>query len=274
MKQTFIIAKYEFFRLLKNRWLFVFTILFAVINIVLIFISQDIYKGEKELGFTRLSSSVNNLVLIFIPLISLLLSAQSFSGDKNDNFLSLIKTYPVKIGEYVFGKYFGLLFSLTASIFLGFGSVFIISSFFVDRSFLKNTLILSILSGVLLLIFTSWGAYIGSKVKNRLTALTASLIIWFFAVFVYELFIWFLLPKISYAFQKVTLLILLLLNPVESVRMGIVFLQKQGAVFGTDFYYWQSNFNSLYGYLGGILLIGFYTLIPIFFTALKIKSGK
>jgi Cu-processing system permease protein len=275
MKQYFIIAKYEFFRILKNRWLFGFTVLFAVLSLILLFISKEIYQGEESIGFTRLFSSLNNLIIILVPLISLLLSSQSISGDKSDKFYSLLKTYPIKLSGYIFGKYSGIFFAVLLSILLGFIFVVIYGFYTAGGMFIKNLNNILILIFILFAIFTSWGILLGTYAKSRLNALSLSLIIWFFIVFLYEILIWIILPKLDFDFQKPVLFLLIILNPAEFVRIIIVFLQKQGSIYGPDFYYWEELFNTGFGLLFTIFVIIIHSFFPLFLSIIKIKKeGK
>jgi Cu-processing system permease protein len=271
MDQIYRIVKFEVSRLVKNRWLLAFALLFTLLNLVLFFISSG---NKVDRGYDRFVSTLNNMIIILAPLMGLVLSSQTIAGDRSDKFLALLKTYPLRPTQYVLGKYLGLFVLSTASIIIGF-LIVTFAGLAAGQSLPgSNVLVFIVLTISLFFIFISWGTYIGMNVKNRLSALTSSLIIWFFLVFIYELLIWYLLPKITYGFQKITLLVLLIINPVESLRIISVFLQRQGSIYGADFYYWELNFNTIQGYVAALFLILAYAALPLFLAILKLKNGK
>ena len=274
MKQITIIARYEIQRLIKSKWLISFSLLFTILTLALVLVSKDLYKTDGDIGFSRLYAALYNLAVILIPLVSLSLAALSVSGDKSDKFILLLKTIPLDLSKYITGKYLGICVSTFASILAGFIFVSVFNLVVFKTFIITNILTFLLLASILILTFTSIGIYLGIAAKNRMGALITGLLLWFFLIFIYELIVWNLLPLISFGFQKPVLIAIVLLNPAEFLRIGITFLQKQGAIYGETFYYWQEAFNTIAGFLCSIVLIIIYAVLPLLLALLKSRKEK
>jgi Cu-processing system permease protein len=206
--------------------------------------------------------------------MGILFSSLSFVGDRSDKFADLLASYPIKTHQYVFGKYLGLLLAMALSPFVGFTPVLISSVIISGKAYLQGILI-TLLSGILLsAMYAAWGALIGCLVQSRLNALAAALIMWFFSVFIYELLLWAFLPHLPFFMQKTSIAVLLSINPAQVVRIGAVFVQGDGVVFGADFYSWQLFFRSITGGIVGSLLIIAHLLFPIVLSILLTRNKK
>ncbi|MCC6559349.1 MAG: ABC transporter permease subunit [Polyangiaceae bacterium] len=69
----------------------------------------------------RTSAALLNLVLLFVPLLTLPLGAGAFSGEAEDGTLAYLLSQPVTRGEVFAGKLLGLLATTTLSVLFGFG---------------------------------------------------------------------------------------------------------------------------------------------------------
>jgi|GEM_PF-2864742 ABC-type transport system involved in multi-copper enzyme maturation permease subunit len=271
MRNFIVIAGYEFALLLKNRWLYGFTILFALLSISLFFVLTGVYHDWQAGGIDRLSANLYNLVVLLSSLMGIMFSSLSFVGDRSDKTADLLRSYPVSIFQYLSGKYSGLLLAQSLSLAAGFCPVLIISIVFSGNAFLKG-FAASLFSGIALsAIYSAWGMLIGSIVRSRLNALAASLIVWFFSIFIYEILIWAFLPCLPYFLEKFSLALLLGLNPAEAVRIGSVFAQGEGVVYGSEFYGWQKYFQSSAGIITGSAIMAAHLSFPIFLSYSRAK---
>ena len=129
--------------MLRSRWMqlvaLLFVFVFASVSLI-----QQMALPEVE-GFTRQSAAALNLQLFLLPLFLLTIGSMSIAGDVESGWLSLLKTYPITLRQYVFGKYAALLLSffvmlaLSFSVVIGTGAfvgqlgiswVFVVLSFF------------------------------------------------------------------------------------------------------------------------------------------------
>ena len=80
MHRVRVIAREEYRRALETRWLFLFTILFALLVLGLSFFGLAQSREVGFQGFARVTLSLMNLVLIIVPLAALLLGVTSLAG--------------------------------------------------------------------------------------------------------------------------------------------------------------------------------------------------
>lgn len=271
--QVLAVARYEWQIMLRNRWLAAFAVLFALLSGFLMYWQYVIYQGVSGTGFSKQTTQLVNLVLEFVPLMSFMLAAQSIAGDRSDGMISLLRAYPISSFRYIFGKWLGLYFSLFLSFLLGVGLPIGIASFIFHGEDIGKNLYLLLIGLVLTGVFSAMGLWIGGKVKGRLGAVSASLAIWLFLVFLYGILVMLIVPNLPYLWQKPTLAVLLAIDPVEAVRIGNVLLQGQGAVYGPEFVQWQRNLQGVWGYGLACFLFFLYISIPLGFAVRSLKRG-
>jgi Cu-processing system permease protein len=88
MKSVYIIARREFLDAIRNRWFFFFALLFTLLG------STVSYSGITSGGdntFLKPAVSLLNLVLILVPLMALIMGANSFTGARESWELLLIQ---------------------------------------------------------------------------------------------------------------------------------------------------------------------------------------
>jgi Cu-processing system permease protein len=210
-------------------------------------------------------------VILLSSLMGIMFSSLSFVGDRSDKMADLLRSYPVSTFQYLSGKYSGLLLAQSLSLAAGFSPVLIISLAIPGSDFMKG-FAAALLSGIVLsAVYSAWGMLIGNIVRSRLNALAASLIMWFFSVFIYEILIWAFLPYLPYFLEKFCLAVLLGLNPAEVIRIGAVFAQGEGMIYGSEFYGWQIYFQSAGGIITGLAIISAHMLFPVFLSYRLVK---
>lgn len=270
--QVMAVARYEWQIMLRNRWLAAFAILFALLGGFLFYWQNVIYNGAVGTGLSRQSNLLSNLVLQFVPLMSLILSAQSIAGEKSDGMVGLLRSYPLSSLRYLFGKWLGLSSALFLSLLVGLGIPILVGLFF-SVSTLTQNIVLLLMGFFLIAIFSAIGLWVGGRVKGRMGAISASLALWFFLVFLYGMIVMLMVPYLPYLWKKPFLAVLLALNPIEGIRIGGVFIQGQGAVYGPEFVQWQ---RILQGWKGTGILLGLmflYTILPLGFAVASLKKG-
>ncbi len=220
MWKIYLIAKEEFLGGLRNRWLLIYMLSYLLLAITL---SPFSLAGLNILGMKavgKVLSSLINLSLYLIPLISLITSSVSIVGDRETNYMEWLMSNPVSERSYLLGKYLGLSLSIAISTLAGFG----LASWFVIL-FLppEDTSKYFLLIGVALitsLVYVAIGLVISIVSKSRYYALGTSFFIWFFTVFIYDLIIMsFILTNVK---DLVVSSIIAVTNPVEAVRIHMI----------------------------------------------------
>lgn len=129
IKSVFVIARREVRDSLTNRWFLLFAGGFALLALLLQFAAfSKGLVGVEGHGYGRTAASLINLVIMFVPLISLIMGAITVAGEREKGTLAYLLSHPVTKAEIFFGKFIGLMLPIAVSILLGFGvSGFVVS---------------------------------------------------------------------------------------------------------------------------------------------------
>ncbi|WP_264739360.1 ABC transporter permease [Cytobacillus firmus] len=268
-------TKYEFRLLLRSRWLLNFMILFFFLagllylyglqsvksdpaevsyglegvndNIETMGVNPEYYglketkpeegltAGFSQSAYNRSIAMLMNLSLWMLPIICMILGGSSIIADKENGRLSLYKTYHASAGYYLISKFLSLVLSLFFVIGLSYG---LLGFFFSlsGSSFAAHIYQVFLLVNMLLiLVFSAASLLIGAISKSRMQGLSAAIIFWIIMVFVYEFIIFSVTGWIPYSLKQISLFFLILLNPVESVRVWSISKLNSEYVFGPEY---------------------------------------
>ncbi len=106
----------------RNRWVLTAVALMTVFGLILAFAGSG---AAGTLGVDRLTVTVSSLATLsvyLVPLIALLLSYDSVSGEADRGTLPLLLTYPISRSELLVGKFAAQLLVLAASVVIGFAA--------------------------------------------------------------------------------------------------------------------------------------------------------
>ncbi|PYY29654.1 Uncharacterized protein PIL02S_01854 [Paenibacillus illinoisensis] len=218
----------------RNPWSYSFLILFCVFSLSLLVInSLNVVEG-----YSGTTSSLVNLILYLLPLMTLFIGSFSLTSEKEDGSWQLLSTYPLATSSFILGKYLGLSCVLLTIVSFGYGLMGLISGF-VGNSFSLLTYGLFILfSCGLVFMFLTIALFIGSVCKNRWQALTISVSVWFFSVIAWPTLLIAGLSFVPYTWVQPMLSIFTLLNPAELIRLFVVIKLGGGSVLGPEYYRW------------------------------------
>lgn len=222
MDKVLIVASKELKDGLRNRWLLAITLIFAIFSLGISFLGS---AASGVIGFTSLDTtmvSLASLAIVLIPLISLLISYNTFVGEYEQGTMLLLITYPISRAQLLIGKFIGHCSILSIAALVGFGvSAFaiIVSSDIESVSVLKafSTFILS--SILLGSVFIALAFVISISVSEKSKAAGLALIAWFFFVLIYDLALLGMLVGTQGDMSKNLIKTILLLNPTDVFRM-------------------------------------------------------
>lgn len=297
-------TKYELRLLLRSRWLLNFMILFFFLagllylyglqsvksepsevsygledvnaNIETMGVNPE-YYGLKEIkpeeghtagfsqsAYNRSIAMLMNLSLWMLPIICMILGGSSIIADKENGRLSLYKTYYESSGYYLISKFLSLVLSLFFVIGLSYGLFGFIYSL-AGSSFAAHIFQVFLLVNMFLIfVFSAVSLLIGAISKSRMQGLSAAIIFWITMVFVYEFIIFSVTGWIPYSLKQISLFFLILLNPVESVRVWSISKLNSEYVFGPEYLMiekWGANGSLTLALTLSIILIIFITFI-------------
>jgi Cu-processing system permease protein len=167
---------------IRARWFLVGAIAFALLAVAVASLGM---AGASRWGISaldRTSAAMLNLVLLFVPLLTLPLGAASFSGEAEDGTLPYLVAQPVTRGEVFVGKLLGLQGATTLSLLLGFGAAAV---WIGAHGAVGSGPFLALVAGAALLgvVTTTIGVLLSIAARTRARSLAAAIGAWLLLVF-------------------------------------------------------------------------------------------
>lgn len=215
----------------SNWWLLLYGGLFTLLALGLS------YLGQKNLGslgfenFSRTTASLLNLCLLLAPLIALSLGAGAIAGERDRGALTYLLSQPLERRELLLGKFAGLFASIGLATTAGFGAAGIVISLSGSAMDAGTYLLFLFLVLALIAVMTGLGLVASVVSATRVQALGLAVLVWFAAVFFFDLVLIGMVSATSLGGGG--LLLALLANPVEIVRvLAIIHLEPDLQVLG------------------------------------------
>ncbi len=179
MNDILSIAKKEILDNIRNKWIIFSTASFIIIAIIASLIGSAFSGGDGSLENLRTTVLMMMFFIQYIvPVIGLMLGYASIVGEIKDGSMNALIAHPVTRFDIILGKFFGLSFALSFSIFLGFGIAGTIIAAFVgtvDFMLYLGFIGLTILLGI---VFLSISMFFSSLLNKRSTSIGLSVFIW------------------------------------------------------------------------------------------------
>jgi Cu-processing system permease protein len=204
----------------KNRWFILYTICFVVLALLLLFLASSRDEIAGFSGFGRTAASLINLVLLFVPLISIVTGAISISNERENGTLCYLLSHPVTKTEVFLGKFIGLLLPIWISIFLGFGLSGIVIALKGSGKDISKYIITALLSVLLAASLLSVGFLISVLSKKAAKAIGIAIFLWLAFLIFGDLGIMGTIVAMDLNINKV--FVLSLLNPAEVFKIAAV----------------------------------------------------
>lgn len=192
-------------------------------------------ETAESAGYSRAIAMLMNLSLWLIPVICLILGSNSIITDKEGGGLSLYRTYHMPFTYYVLSKFIALCVSLLASLGVSYGVFGIIVSLTgqgAQGTYFQTFLWLNVF---LVIVFSALSLFIGSISTTRMQGLSFALIAWSFLVFVYEFIVFSVVDFVSYGQKLTGMLLFILMNPIESLRVWSIEKLNAEYIFGPEY---------------------------------------
>ena len=253
IRPIYLIAKREFLDAVRNRWFFFFAVLFILLDSTISY--SGIISGRDN-TFLKPAISLLNLVLILVPLMALIMGANSFTGARESWELLLIQ--PISRREAMLGKYLGLGIAITATILLGFISAGVILILNVGYKEISHFLFLVFLSVLLSLIFLSIASVTSIILGEKAKSIGVSFMLWFWFVIIYD----FILVGLTLVLGEV-IVVLLFLNPVDLVRTILLTSIGNATLVGPAGAVLNKTFGDLTGMALSLVVLLAWLLVPL-----------
>lgn len=205
------LAWLEFRERLRDRWVLVISVLFALLAGGASFYG----RSAGDAGAALTGPSLVTLVSLLMPLVGLVLGQDAIVGERERNTLGLLLSLPSSRLGIVAGKYVGRLAALAVAGGLGIGAAMLAAG-------PGQALVLAKLLGPTLLLgaaFLSIGFLISAASHRQATATSVVVALWFLLVFFFDLGLLALLVGSDGAVGATTIASLIVANPAGLFRL-------------------------------------------------------
>jgi Cu-processing system permease protein len=249
------IIKYVVLDLIRNRIIMAYTIFLLAMSFGIFNMDANATKGIM---------SLMNLVLIFIPLVSIVFS--TIYVYNSSEFIELLVAQPLKRKSLWLSIYLGLSLSMLLAFLVGVG----IPVMIYDGTTTGITLLVS--GTFQTLIFTGIALLASVITRDKAKGIGVSILLWFFFTLIYDAIVLLLLFQFSeYPLEK-PMIALSMLNPVDLSRILILLKLDISALMG----YTGAVFNEFFGGGIGMMLSVFvllmWTVVPVWASLRKFQS--
>jgi Cu-processing system permease protein len=177
-----LLAARELRSSLRGRWFLVGAVSFGLLAVAVAHLGMAGAQQWGVSGLDRTAAALLNLVLLFVPLLTLPLGAMSFSGEAEDGVLPYLVAQPLTRAEVYVGKLGGLLAAMTLSLAIGFG---VAAAWIGLQGGVSATAFGALVLGAWLLglVTTTLGVLLSILMRSRARALAAGVGAWLALVF-------------------------------------------------------------------------------------------
>ncbi len=221
---------------LRNRWVITATALMTVFGLILAFAGSS---PAGTLGVDRLTltaSSLATLSVYLVPLIALLLSYDSFAGERERGTLALLLTYPVPRSGLLAAKFAAQLGVLAGAIIVGYGvaTVVVAGLHGASADGLGHIARLAVTAILLGAVFLAVGDLISASVRQPGTAASLALGVWVVAVVMLDVaLLGAVVADDGGVFTKTVFPVLLVASPTDAFRLfNLLAIEADAAVPG------------------------------------------
>ncbi len=232
------ILRYELHNMIRSKWL-------VGIAAMLFIVTEVLFRFGGDPGKTV--TSLMNVVLVIVPLLSLVLGTIYFYNSREFNELLLAQ--PVNRTSIYLGKLVGFSGALCLAFVVGLGLPFLIHSFGL-RAYAGKLLTLLAVGCCFVVIFASLAFYAATRFEDRIKGLGATLVAWFALAVVWDGVILLFVHLFRQYPYEPGLLALVFLNPIDLGRILILLQLDISALMG----YTGAVFRNIFGTETGTLL--------------------
>lgn len=238
---------------IRSRWIFIYSGLLTFVMLVLSFFGDQ--------NGIRLLVSIMNLTLIVIPLYSITFSGMTFL--ESMPFSEVLLSKSVSRKSLFFGKFLGITTSLSIGLVFGLG----VPGFFLflnDSKYLFLFFELLIFGIFLTNIFVALSFLIASFLRRGEIVLTISLLAWLYFFIFFDAIVFMLSLYLGDYPIEIPSLIIILLNPIDLVRIFILLQTSSAALLGFSGALLLKNVGMAGVFLIAFVFLSLWVSIPLF----------
>lgn len=262
IKNIGLVAEKEASEAFRNRWFIIYAFCFALLALFLLFLGTSRSDIAGFSAFGRTAASLINLIMLFIPLISLTTGSITVSNERENRTLSYLLSQPVSKTEVLLGKFAGLVFSIWMTIFFGFGLAGVVIGVRGMGEDISIYVVTVLLSCLLTACFLSIGMLISVLTTKTSKSLGIAIFLWLFFIVFGDLGIMGSAMVMDIGVEN--LFVITSLNPVEAFKIASVLeISSRFEILGPAAVYALRTFGEtmIFFLLFSVLLL--WTLIPL-----------
>lgn len=250
------ILKYVLLDILKNRFTFIY-------GICLLAVTLSLYTLDEN--SSKATLSMLNIVLLFIPLVSIMFTTIYYYN--SIEFITLILAQPVTRMKIYFSLFTGIALSLILAFVVGVGvPVMILSPEGSSLSVVFSGIILTLIFCSLAMLFSVW-------FRDKARGLGVSMMIWIFFMLIYDGILMFIMFGFNdYPLERL-FISLTLFNPIDLARIFVLLQLDISALMGVTGAVFKDFFGNYTGVVITIGMLCIWFLMPLW-VALRYFSKK
>ena len=229
-RETLLVVSREMLEAFRSRWFVLAAGSFLALSLGVSALGLAGARRAGLAGFDRTAASLLDLVLLFVPLVTLALGGLGIAGELEDGSLSMLLSQPITRAEVYAGKFLGMLAAMWLAILAGFGITGAIVGAVAGgdaRSFLALVGVTLLLAAATLAI----GTLLSTLLRSRARVIGAAFSTWLLLVYGSDL------GTIGLALARDLgpgrIFLLAMLNPVQQARvLGTLALTRRVEVLG------------------------------------------
>lgn len=258
MSSLFKILKYTIYNIYRSWWSLLYFLFFLASTASLLYFSGD---------FTRAVSSLLNIILLIVPLVSIVFGTMFWYNSRE--FSGLLLAQPLRRTTIFLGQFLGLAAALVSSYCIGITVAFLI---FGGSGEDFSILILLLVCGSLLtLIFLALSFLIAAWQDDRIRGFGLALLVWLITAVVYDGFFLMVLTFFQDYPLETPSVVLSLLNPMDLTRIMVLLQMDNVTLMGYTGAVFNKFFGTFYGAVIALATLIAWTLIPLVLFAFKVK---
>jgi len=246
------VLKYQARDAIRSRWLIAYALFFLVVTDALLRFSGDPVKAQLSLV---------SIVLFVVPLVAIVFGTVYLYNARE--FVELILAQPVDRRQTFCGLYLGLTLPLAVAFVVGLSVPFILNG--LDASAWARLGALVVAGVVLTCVFTAIATSIAVKCEDRLRGLGAAIGVWLLVTIVYDGFVLLVLAVLSHFPLERATLGLMLTNPIDIARVGLLLRFDGAAMMGYTGAAFLKFFSGSTGPIVATLALAAWIVAPIAF---------
>jgi Cu-processing system permease protein len=201
----------------RNRWLIGYTVLLAVLGVIIASVGSSSTAGLSLQMFGRTTATLINMCLFVAPLVAVTLGAGSIAGERDMGTLEHLLAQPIERSELLIGKYIGLWSALTFATLAGFAPAGVLIGSLAGISNATHFLLFPLLAILVISAMLAVGMFVSVRSRGRAEAQTTAILLWFAFVIAYDLL--FIGGLSIVRLPANALAVLLFLNPIDAGRV-------------------------------------------------------